>query len=481
MNFFVNQAMGIGNSGVEHAQFYRANRFEQAKLPYRFVFMELVNNLHEAMDRWDLRDDQVINLWEFLAFGDEYARHGLKSRTTPASFMAVDKSNTNRMKETITSSGLRIREYYVKKPNPEKKGILLVSLDHVEIFNAVTGQLKVSYQIFSDIDHGPKIVNIHLYEQEDKKHLYFSNLVLLEKYFFSRLDKLFSGKNTFIIDRGEDNEVALIDDPSGDWNIIDMMHADHLSDRNVPSAPLWNNYYEYVLTHLDKIDRLVVATELQREDLLIDFPNAGDKIITIPVGGVSDSVATFKPKKLTEPLKLVAISRLAEEKHIDLIAKAVIKLHDEGIPVTLDIFGQGGARTKISQAITEGKAEEYIKLRGLTNHPDQEYPNYDAFVSASYSEGFGLTYIEAMNASLPVITFNARFGAQELVEDGVNGFALDFKRNDEEYNIQQLVLGIKKLLSVEDYQKMQQHVVESVANYRDQVIADKWRDLINGL
>ena len=31
--------------------------------------------------------------------------------------------------------------------------------------------------------------------------------------------------------------------------LIEIVHADHLSDRDVPRAPLWNNYYEYALTH----------------------------------------------------------------------------------------------------------------------------------------------------------------------------------------------------------------------------------------
>ena len=42
MNFFINKAMGIGNSGVEHAQFYRARCFEKVQLPYKYVFVELV-------------------------------------------------------------------------------------------------------------------------------------------------------------------------------------------------------------------------------------------------------------------------------------------------------------------------------------------------------------------------------------------------------------------------------------------------------
>lgn len=78
-----------------------------------------------------------------------------------------------------------------------------------------------------------------------------------------------------------------MDDDVRDQNrrkLISIVHADHLGDRNDPANPLWNNYYEYVLTHLDQLEGLVVATELQRQDLLVDFPNLAKKIVTIPVG-----------------------------------------------------------------------------------------------------------------------------------------------------------------------------------------------------
>lgn len=481
MNFFVNQAMGMGNSGVEHAQFYRAKRFDQAELPYRFVFMEPIKNLHAAMDRWKIKDDQVINMWEFFVLGKQYAINGLAKRLEYQTSMLVDSSNTNRMAETTTISGIRLREYFVKKPQSKKPGTLLVSTDRIEMFNALTNERKVMYSLTRDEDRGTQITNIHLYNQENHKHLFFPNLVQLKRHFFHQLDNLFSGKNTFIVDRGEDNEVALFDDEIADWNKVDIVHADHLSDRNEPTAPLWNNYYEYVLTHLNLIDRLVVATELQRQDLLNDFPDAANKIVTIPVGGVSDNVQQFTPKKLTAPLKLITLSRLASEKHIDLIVKAVIKLHQEGIAVALDVFGQGETRGKLDQIIREANAQDYITLKGLTNHPEQEYPKYDAFVSASYSEGFGLTYIEALNAALPVVTFNARFGAQELIRDGENGFVQLFKRDDEDYNVDQIVAGIKKMLAVADYSKLQQQVVASVAQFRDQVIADQWRNMLDEL
>ncbi|PWF99919.1 glycosyltransferase [Levilactobacillus bambusae] len=480
MNFFVNQAMGVGNSGVEHAQFYRAKRFDQANLPYRFIFVELIKNLHEAMDVWQIKDDQVINMWEYFVLGEDYAVSGLTRRSTAEFRMLVDQTKTNRMSEARTTSGLRIREFYVKKPNPDKPETLLVSTDRVELFNIWTGQLMVSYRK-RVVGTESQITNIHLYHQANDQHLYFQNMVLLKRYFFHQLNRLYGGQNTFIVDRGEDNEVALFDDPVADWHKVDVVHADHLSDRNVLSAPLWNNYYEYVLTHLNQIDRLVVATEMQRQDLLQDFPTEADKIVTIPVGGVNDHVDAIETHTLMHPVKLVTISRLATEKHIDLIVQAVVKLHRAGHAVTLDIFGQGETRSKLNDLIQREDAREYIELKGLTKQPEAEYPHYDAFISASYSEGFGLTYIEAMSAALPVITFNARFGAIELVHDGVNGFLRPFKRDDEAFNVEQLTLGIEQLVAVQDYPALQRQVVESVTDYQDHVIAEKWRRLIHEL
>ncbi|VTZ84862.1 Glycosyltransferase Gtf1 [Lacticaseibacillus paracasei] len=102
MNFFVNAAMGMGNSGIEHAQFYRANRFDQVGLPYRFVFLDLITELHQAMDRWHLRDDQVLDMWEYFVLGDDYLKKGLTKRITPPEKdLVIDNTETNRKLETL--------------------------------------------------------------------------------------------------------------------------------------------------------------------------------------------------------------------------------------------------------------------------------------------------------------------------------------------------------------------------------------------
>ena len=128
--------MGIGNSGVEHAQFYRAKCFDLVNLPYKFVFMELVKNLHEAMYSWGIKENQVINIWEFFVLGDSYLFEGIREKDEPHDDLLIDFSNTHRVKETITSSGLLIREHLEKSPNKKDSKTLLVSNFKTEISKA---------------------------------------------------------------------------------------------------------------------------------------------------------------------------------------------------------------------------------------------------------------------------------------------------------------------------------------------------------
>lgn len=480
MNFFVNEAMGIGNSGIEHAQFYRAKLFKSVNIPYRFLFMSLVPNIHEAMNKWHLTTDEVINMWEYFVFEDDSLENKIQADYKATQTTVIDRTNTNRARYTLTSSGMYIVEHIVKYKRADNT--LVVAVSRKELYDFRTNDLKVSYEYVQDRRHGSVVANIHLFSFKGK-HLFFRNMVELRHFFFVKMDEYFNGNSLFLLDRGEDSEAALFYHKIPNMKIIDVIHADQLADRDDPQNPLWNNYYEYLLTHMERVDKVVVATKLQRKDMLIDFPTLNNKICTIPVGGIRDQ--SFVPKSEPDinpnPFKMISLSRLSPEKHIDLAIRAVCGVHNVGRNITLDIYGLGEEAVKLQKIIDKNNANSYIKLKGLTNEPEKVYPKYNAFISASFSEGFGLTYIEALNASLPVVTFNARFGAPELIRDGVNGYLEEFKRDDEEYNIRNLVEGILRIMGKDNYQKLRQNTIKSVCGYQDKYIAKEWEKLINAL
>lgn len=483
MNFYINQAMGMGNSGVEHAQFYRAKRFDQAGLPYRFVFLNLVPDLHKAMDRWNLLDNQVLNLWEYLVLGNEYLERGLTKRFDKLeNTLIVDDTNTNRKREQVTDAGIRIVQHYLKAPDKQhpKNKILQVGVSRVELFNAGSNERRVMYEVENDAHRGVNIVNIHLFNEKGN-HLFFRNLHDLHRYFFEQLDLAYKGHSTFIIDRGEFADDVLMASRIPNSKIIYIVHADQLADRNDKKYPLWNDHYEYMLEHMDAVDKVVTATKLQREDMLVDSPESTDKIVAIPVGGVRDRTQHNSNRmRKHKPLRFITASRLASEKHIDIAIKALAKLHDEGVNLIFDIYGQGGEQKKLEETIAQANAENYIRLKGFSDDLENVYPKYDVFISTSFSEGFGLTYIEALNAGLPVITFNARFGARELIKDAKNGFLVPFKRTDDNYNVEQIMMAVKKLLD-SDFYALRKGTRKSVDEFQDHIIAEKWRQLLNEL
>jgi len=58
------------------------------------------------------------------------------------------------------------------------------------------------------------------------------------------------------------------------------------------------------------------------------------------------------------------------------------------------------------------------------NNIEMIYLSSDFFAMPSEFDTFGMVFLEAMSASLPVIVSD-NVGAKDLVEDGVNGFVVE--------------------------------------------------------
>ena len=50
-------------------------------------------------------------------------------------------------------------------------------------------------------------------------------------------------------------------------------------------------------------------------------------------------------------------------------------------------------------------------------------PSVDLYINLSRIESFGITYVEALAANIPIITFNSK-GVNEIVSDNYNGYIL---------------------------------------------------------
>jgi glycosyltransferase involved in cell wall biosynthesis len=110
----------------------------------------------------------------------------------------------------------------------------------------------------------------------------------------------------------------------------------------------------------------------------------------------------------------------SEKKQEDLVAAAKI-LREQQYPVKVLLVGDGPRRPEIERYIRVCNLEQHVILTGLQKDVRPYLHLSDCFVISSHQETFSLAALEAMAAAKPVVMTDVG-GAEEMVENGVNGF-----------------------------------------------------------
>ena len=122
-------------------------------------------------------------------------------------------------------------------------------------------------------------------------------------------------------------------------------------------------------------------------------------------------------------LHLLCVARLIERKGQQHLIRAVKRLTEQGIAVTLALVGTGDALAANQQLARELGVGDRVHFVGYV--PREEiavcYANTHVFVLASFNEGMSVATLEAMAAGLPLVVSRTP-GTKELVEENVNGW-----------------------------------------------------------
>ncbi|MCK9557618.1 MAG: glycosyltransferase family 4 protein [Candidatus Cloacimonetes bacterium] len=130
-------------------------------------------------------------------------------------------------------------------------------------------------------------------------------------------------------------------------------------------------------------------------------------------------------------LKIISVGNLKYTKGFDLLIKAIAGIVREGKDIRLAIFGEGDQRAHLDSLIMEhgllnkvccfGSVENTL-LRNL-------YPLFDAFILPSFSETFGVVYLEAMAAGIVTVGVRGQ-GIDGVIVHGKNGLLVEPMRVD---------------------------------------------------
>jgi glycosyltransferase involved in cell wall biosynthesis len=116
---------------------------------------------------------------------------------------------------------------------------------------------------------------------------------------------------------------------------------------------------------------------------------------------------------------LLYVGRLVWEKNLQMLVEAVQPLLRERNDVALAIVGTGPAEDELRALLPEAHFLGFQSGRALS----EAYASSDVFVFPSDTETFGNVTLEALASGLPCVVACAG-GSADLVQSGVNGFAL---------------------------------------------------------
>lgn len=505
--YSVNLGIGWASSGVEYAQAYRGKVFRNSNIASKFIFSDCImqNNIENLTKNLGFADDQII--WFYQFFTDV--------KIAPSTYQLKKFEEDEQINERHFTKKLADNHQVVQYVSEEESLIINVrfndydqqTIDQVDYY--ANGQLvrrsvysyvkyatefyvgdgkrtHVSFREFYNEDGSTAYTqyvkgNREMYQFPDR--IYYSKNELYRE-FINRLN--FQQDDIVIVDREDDGGVLingqLLFEHHDPAKLVIVVHADHF-DKHFTNKQhiLWNNFYEYQFMNSEDVDCFIVSTDKQQAKLqeqLKHYEHSTPQIVTLPVGSLKRLTKPAAPRK---EKALITASRLAPEKHVDWLAKAVVKAHEQVPEVSLDIYGQGTDQKRIQEFIDFNQAGDYIHLMGQHNL-DDIYVKYSAYIAASTSEGFGLSLMEAVGSGLPMIGFNVPYGNPTFIDDGQNGYLIPYNEHDsEDEKVSKLADAIVKMFTQADLDAYSNHSYELAANYLDENVTSKWQDLVEKL
>ncbi|MBS4218968.1 glycosyltransferase [Bacillus sp. FJAT-49711] len=257
---------------------------------------------------------------------------------------------------------------------------------------------------------------------------------------------------------------------------IAVIHNNHLKAPYTFGSEVKKQYDE-LFNNLQSIDKVVLLTEEQQNDIESLYKVSENKfsVIPHPAKQVNQSVEKDFKEQYNSNLA-VTLARYESQKRLDLAIRA-FKLVVDKIPTAeYHIYGFGKLEGELKRLIKELNLENNIKLKGFTSEANFIYKSAACSILTSDFEGFGMVLTESLASGTPVVSFDLKYGPKDIIRDGIDGYLV------EKGNLKDLA---EKIIKIMENPKLRQELAKNALdiNRRFSVegYANNWVDLLNGI
>ena len=172
-----------------------------------------------------------------------------------------------------------------------------------------------------------------------------------------------------------------------------------------------------------KLDALVVLTQHDAQSW-----EGIAKTIVIP------NSLPFNPSEISdcENKSAIFVGRFNEQKGLEYLIESWEKVHRRCPEWILHIYGEGEQEQLLIRLIEEAGLYDVVEIHKPISQIVDRYLESSLFILTSRFEGFGMVIIEAMACGLPVVSFDCPWGPSELINNGDNGFLVEYLNTDED-------------------------------------------------
>lgn len=459
MLYFINFGMPDHKSGIEHAELKRLQLFEEHNLPCQIIARDWNRTLHVTANASGVDDDHLLGMFDYYQ-GTEHVK--------PQKLTIADLHFG--LQDLVTQEEAEHNRYIVKRqngamvarvnydPNNDRQVVSTEMFDGygnlyaVNIYDSRGFKSLVQwYSPDNKVDNEEwltpdgKVVIRDYYRPNRNGKLVKTGWWLCDRqgvvHQFATMDRLFEfflnqvngkGGNIFILDRSLLADDALTRMKKPAYTVMHL-HNSQAGDAQKPLTSILNNNYEYSLNNINNYSAIVSATQRQTNDVIKRFKPTS-KMFTIPVGIVPDKV--LKAPRIVESKrtfgKVVAVARVAPEKRLDHLVRAINEVHKQVPQVTLDIYGYYDptnnfeAKRKVEKLTKKFGLQGVVNLKGYTNDVASVYNDAQIFGLTSIMEGFDLAIMEAISHGVVGVTYDVNYGPNDIIQDGKNGYVVDF-------------------------------------------------------
>lgn len=248
---------------------------------------------------------------------------------------------------------------------------------------------------------------------------------------------------------------------------IPLIITEHSSKLNKPAEKISNIDKRLAIKAYQNCNQLICVSEALRVNILRNFRH--DSVV---IPDMVDNSVFQCPESTprTPPFVFVSVGNLIPIKAFNILIEAFAQVKEN---TKLFIIGDGPEKKRLQNQIHELQLNGQVELLGQLERTEinKIYQNSHIFVLPSQSETFGVSYIEAMYAGLPVIA--TRCGGPESFVDESNGILVP--TND----IDSLAIAMDKMHQCYSYYNSKQISESCIERFSPEIIADKIIELFS--